>query len=136
VRVLCYRELMLCGGGKGFGALLQLTRGRNQQTREVFDLQSPTGVAECAELESAKRFRYISKRFHQIFKVISSWKSLSKSPRESGDFVYCERPYWSHTLSWASQLQVAGCCPTEVDAIPWLLTINRSYLHQSVLVAE
>jgi hypothetical protein len=122
--------------GKGIRSYFNSREEENNKRVKVFDLQSPKGVAECAELEIAKRFRYISKRFHQILKVISSWKSLSKSPRESGDFVYCERPYWSHTLSWASQLQVAGCCPTEVDAIPWLLTINRSYLHQSVLVAE
>src|SRR6266849_6655950 len=28
------------------------------------------------------------------------------------------RDYWPHTLLWASQLQVAECCPTEVDAGP------------------
>jgi hypothetical protein len=35
--------------------------------------------------------------------------------------------YWPHTpLLWASQLQVAGCCPTEVMLVPWLLAINVS----------
>ena len=34
-----------------------------EPTREVFDLQSPTGVAECAELEITKVICQISKSF-------------------------------------------------------------------------
>ena len=39
--------------------------------------------------------------------------------------------YWPHTLPRASQLQVAGCCPTEVDAIP--LVVNLKSLSIEVI---
>jgi hypothetical protein len=109
---------MLCGGGKGFGTLLQLPGGRNQQTREVFDLQSPTGVAERAELESAKRFR-------QIFKVISSRKSLSKSPLENGHFVYYERPLPAGQARARSNTFLVGLHSTSCHVTHFIFAISR-----------
>lgn len=39
------------------------------------------------------------------------------------------RDYWRHTLLWASQLQVAECCPIEVDAGPLVVNLEPSTRH-------